>query len=539
LRFAQKFGLVSCFVASAFLCSCGSSQDFSYFTGPSGGNGSGASNATPTALRITPNPVTRQVGETQQFVATASFSDGSSLDVTSATQWTSSNVDSVTINATSGLATALLPGQSTITAQIQGFQETAVVTVSRLVTRVSVSSAGVEGNGNSLQANISNDSVSADGRFVVFESDASNLVANDTNGVTDLFVHDRQTGTTTRINLSSTGEQADLSSYKPRISDDGRFISFNSSATNLVPGDTNGQQDSFVHDRDTGLTTRVSVDSLGVQGNSGSFETAISGDGQIVAFNSEASNLVSGDSNNRFDVFVHDRQTGFTTRVSVDSAAVQGNGHSVIPSLSLDGRFVAFESVATNLVAGDGNGRVDVFVHDRQTGATTRVSQDPMGASGDGDSFEASISADGRFVAFESQASNLVAGDTNAINDVFVHDRQLSTTQRASLSSSAAQADNASGAPSISGNGRFVAFHSNATNLVGADTNASRDVFVRDLQSATTSLVSQNATGTQANSASSRAAISADGRFVAFESSANNLVSGDANSFTDVFLTTR
>jgi Tol biopolymer transport system component len=173
-----------------------------------------------------------------------------------------------------------------------------------------------------------------------------------------------------------------------------------------------------------GTTTRVSVASNGAQGNGDSFSSSISADGRYVAFHSIASNLVSGDTNGAWDVFVHDRQSGQTTRVSAASNGAQGNGDSESPSISADGRYVAFSSDASNLVSGDTNGAWDVFVHDRQSGQTTRVSAASNGAQGNGDSESPSISADGRYVAFSSDASNLVSGDTNGAWDVFVHDRQ-------------------------------------------------------------------------------------------------------------------
>ncbi len=221
-------------------------------------------------------------------------------------------------------------------------------------TRVSVDSAGGQANDFSGAApSISVDtSISADGRFVVFQSDATNLVAGDTNGASDVFVHDRQTGTTTRVSVDSAGHEATglyPASGDPAISADGRFVAFDSNATNLVAGDTNSAYDIFVHDRQTGTTTRVSVDSAGNQANG--YDPSLSADGRFVAFTSGASNLVAGDTNGASDVFVHDRQTGTTTRVSVDSAGWQAYSFSHLPSISADGRFVAFASNATNLVA--------------------------------------------------------------------------------------------------------------------------------------------------------------------------------------------
>ena len=257
---------------------------------------------------------------------------------------------------------------------------------------------------------------------MVFYSSASNLVSGDTNGWSDIFVHDRQTGQTTRVSVASDGTQGNSASDKPSISSDGRYVAFKSTATNLVSGDTNGFIDVFVHDRQTGQTTRVSLASDSTQGNGDSYSPSISADGRYVAFRSSASNLVSGDTNGTSDIFVHDRQGGGTTRVSVASDGTQGNGDSYSPSISADGRYVAFMSAASNLVSGD-TCCSDIFVHDRQSGQTTRVSVASDGAQGNNHSWYPSISADGRYVAFHSYASNLVSGDTNSAPDVFVHDR--------------------------------------------------------------------------------------------------------------------
>src|SRR5207249_1659148 len=178
------------------------------------------------------------------------------------------------------------------------------------------------------------------------------------------------------------------------------------------------------HDRQTGTMERVSVDSAGNQGNGDGTEVALSADGRFVAFTSAAPDLVAGDTNGATDVFVHDRQTAETRRVGVDSGGTQANGASTGVALSADGRFVAFTSAAPDLVAGDTNGAADVFVHDRQTGTTERVSVDSGGSQANGDSTDVALIADGRFVAFTSAAPDLVAGDTNGAADVFVHDRQ-------------------------------------------------------------------------------------------------------------------
>jgi Tol biopolymer transport system component len=358
---------------------------------------------------------------------------------------------------------------------------------------------------------------------VAFHSFASNLVGGDTNGRADVFVHDRQTGQTTRVSVASDGSQGNVESYDPFISADGRYVAFHSDATNLVGGDTNGDRDVFVHDRQTAQTTRVSVASDGSQGNSHSRYPSISADGRYVAFHSDATNLVGGDTNGHGDVFVHDRQTGQTTRVSVASDGSQGNSYSRNSSISADGRYVAFHSFARNLVGGDTNGRGDVFVHDRQTAQTTRVSVASDGSQGNDYSFWASISADGRYVAFQSLASNLVGGDTNGRYDVFVHDRQTGQTTRVSVASDGSEGYNSSDHPFISADGRYVAFHSDAGNLVGGDTNGDRDVFVHDRQTAQTTRVSVASDGSQGNDWSWEPSISADGRYVAFHSFASNL----------------
>jgi hypothetical protein len=207
----------------------------------------------------------------------------------------------------------------------------------------------------------------------------------------------------------------------PVLSADGRYVAFYSLASNLVAGDTNVSWDVFVHDRQTGTTTRVSVASNGAQGNEGSESPALSGDGRYIAFESWASNLAAGDTNDSPDVFVHDRQTGTTSRISVASDGTQGNHyrHSVAAALSADGRYVAFTSFDT-LVVDDADLTPDVFVHDRQTDTTSRISVAPDGTQGNRESNFPVLSGDGHYVAFESWASNLVVGDTNTTPDVFV-----------------------------------------------------------------------------------------------------------------------
>ncbi|MDH4063431.1 MAG: hypothetical protein OEW19_03460, partial [Acidobacteriota bacterium] len=316
-------------------------------------------------------------------------------------------------------------------------------------TRVSVGPGGAKANGDSCYTGVWADNactaISADGRWVAFRSLASNLVAGDTNGHADVFVHDRGTGETRRVSVGSGSAEGDGDSEEPTISADGRWVAFSSWASNLVVGDTNLRRDVFVHDQQTGTTTRVSVGTGGAQGNGDGQFPSISADGRWVAFESRASNLVPGDTNLSWDVLVHDRETGTTTRVSVGSGGAEGNGDSSYASISGDGRWVAFRSYASNLVPRDTNRGInpisgaDVFLHDRESGTTTRVSVASDGTQANGSSTDSAVSADGRRVAFFSVANNLVANDTNSRTDVFVHDRQTGTTRRVSVGPGGAQ----------------------------------------------------------------------------------------------------
>lgn len=397
--------------------------------------------------------------------------------------------------------------------------------------RVSVHSSGAQGDNASLAP-----SVSVDGRFIAFQSTAANLVAGDTNAQQDVFVHNRTTGTTRRVSVDSAGVQGNGSSSMPAISADGRYVAFQSAASNLVEGDTNNVTDIFVRDDLTGVTNRISVHSSGAQGNGSSVMPAISADGRYVAFQSTASNLVAGDMNSASDIFVRDRLTGATARLSVDTMAAEANNASEGAAISGDGRFVAFRSAASNLVAGDTNLTIDIFVRDTLTNGTSRVSVDSGGVQGNSFSLEPALSADGRFVAFQSFASNLVPGDTNARDDVFVRDRLMNTTTRVSVESGGGQGNSGSFNPSISADGRFVVFYSSSSNLVADDTNGMIDVFVRDRVLSRTARLSVDSGGVQGNMNSLEPAISSDGRTAAFSSAASNLVAADTNGQSDIFV---
>jgi Tol biopolymer transport system component len=322
--------------------------------------------------------------------------------------------------------------------------------------------------------------ISADGQLVAFSSSATNLVAGDNNGVGDVFVYDRARKEMSRVSVGAGGAEATgRDSFAPALSGDGRYVAFASDAANLVADDTNNATDVFIYDRQVKTTTRVSVGPGGVQADGGeSYAPALSADNTVVAFVSRATNLAPGATDGGDSVFVRDLKAGTTTRVG---GAGDPEGFEPAATLSADGRFVAYPSAAAGLVPGDTNNAVDVFVFDRQAGTTERVSVGPGGAQGDRPSTAPAISADGRFVAFQSAAANLIPTDTNHRTDVFIRDRRLGSTTRVSLGPSSVQGDQPSTGPQISANGRFVAFESLATNLVPGDTNSAPDVFVHDL----------------------------------------------------------
>ncbi len=402
-------------------------------------------------------------------------------------------------------------------------------------TRVSLSSTGTQAT-----SICGSGAIASTGRFIAFSSGGNDLVSGDTNNSNDVFLRDLQAGTLERVSLRWDGTQTfSGGSDDPSISADGRFVAFLSSASDLVLGDTNIATDIFVRDRLVATTLRVSVSSSGGQANSESLRASISADGGFVVFDSGATNLVTGDTNQVDDVFVHDMSSGATVRVSVNSSGIQGNSYSSDPCISSDGRFVAFQSFSTNLVTGDTNGAADIFVHDMLTGQTTRANLNSSGAQSFGGGLEPAISGDGRVVAFTSNATDLVAGDTNGYPDVYVHDRLSGTTERVSVGSNGAQANGASGRASLSYDGRFVCFQSMAGNLILSDTNGALDVFIHDRLTGQTTLLSASPVGNVGNAPSALAHPSADGRQVVFTSLAGNLVAGDTNGLSDVFVRDR
>jgi len=341
-----------------------------------------------------------------------------------------------------------------------------------------------------------------------------------------------------RIDVARDGACANDISLRAALSTDGRWVTFSSRAANLVADDDNATYDIFLRDRAAETTNRVSLNNEGAQGNGPSSLPVSSGDATIVAFVSEASNLVADDANRAADVFVRDVVRRTTVRVS-RGVAGEPNGPSSAPSISADGRWIAFHSAASNLVAAaDRNDALDVFLFDRTTGETVRVSE-TSGAPGNGDSRDPVVSSDGALVAFASSAGNLVSGDANGVSDVFVWTRATRRIERISVGAAGAEANGRSGGPALGANGKVIAFESEATNLVAGDANKVADVFVRDRASGETTRVSVPFGGGEADRASLGAAISSDGRFVAFVSDATNLVPDDKNTFRDIFLRDR
>lgn len=412
-------------------------------------------------------------------------------------------------------------------------------------------SAAPQGTPGVAGASSTYSALTPDGRFVAFTSDATNLVADDTNGLPDVFVWDRQTGVTERVSVSNDGVQGDGRSGdiggvtpEPKISADGRFVAFASAATNLVPDDQNHANDSFVRDRLLGVTERVSVANdgrelpYGSQGGPG-----LSADGRLVAFASYEFGLAGGPLV-KTNILVRDRQERTTERVSLGLGGAATDGDSYDPALSADGRFVAFSSTASNLVPRDVPDTLDVFVHDRLSGATEQINVNANGAVANAASYQARISADGRYVLFLSSASNLNPADYNQQVDAFVRDRLNATTTCASVSVWGAVGSEGAPRAALSPDGRFVAFTSASIGLVPEGQEGLPDVYVRDLDRSLTERASVASDGTARGWRSPDGryvapALGQGGRYVVFSSDASTLVAEDHNGGRDLFFRDR
>jgi Tol biopolymer transport system component len=390
--------------------------------------------------------------------------------------------------------------------------------------------------------------VSGDGRYVAFESESTNLVTpRTTAGRTHVYVRDRLSRTTVLVSMTPSGGEGGGNSTAPSISADGRYVAFSSTASDLVPPgtDTNGAADVFVRDLLLGTTALVSLNSGGAaSANGASTLPAISADGAYVAFQSTATDLVAAsDANAANDVFRRHLGSGTTVLVSFNAGGTAAaNGASENPSISADGSRVAFQSAATNLHGDDGDPTPDVFVRDLSGAPVTLLISRASGAAGvkgNGGSHDAAISGNGLAVAFHSHATNLEPRDTTSLPDIFVRDLSGANplTELVTVHSSGAQGGQDCDLPAISFDGRFVVYQSGSASLVDGDTNAAQDVFLRDRVARTTTRASVATYGGQADAGQSlRPAISADGRFVAFESNSPDLVEVDVNGRTDILL---
>lgn len=393
-------------------------------------------------------------------------------------------------------------------------------------------------------------SLSADGRIVAFSSTASNLAGPDTNDTRDVFVRDNLTRSLELVSTSSTGVQGDAPSASPAVSDDGRYVAFVSRASTLVPGDDNARADVFVKDRTTGELDWVSVGMGGLAGTNDSgyvpqldrfLPVAISGDGRYVSFMSRAPNLIVGDSNTAADVFVRDRLTDTTERVSVAAGGGQlASSSTEQVDISDDGRYAIFVTASGSVVPGDTNAAYDVFRRDRVAATTVRVSLRDNDLQTSTGAASASMSADGSIVAFTSSGSDLVVGDDNGTLDVFVRvvgAGTAGTTTIASVNEAGAEGDDSSFAPVISDNGRFVAFTTRATNIV-ATTFPAHQLAVRDRTAGTTRIVSAKALGVPSSglpAAGFAAALSGSGRYAAFAHT-DDLDDRDPGANLDVYV---
>ena len=389
------------------------------------------------------------------------------------------------------------------------------------------------GNGNSMLGQ-----ASTNGQFVVFQSDASNLVPNDTNGVTDIFVSDLVARTTTLVSVSTNGGPANGASTDPVITPDGRYVAFISSASNLVPGDTNGIPDVFVRDLIAGTNCLVSVGAFLAPGGPSSIMATpvITRDGRYVAFFSLATNLARAvPSTSTGEVYVRDRLMGTTTWASTNAAAIVSatlglsGAPAYHPRLSDDGRYVAFKAGATTTA-----GAVVILQYDSTLAATAVVNTNGIGwSTALDDSYGPEMTPDGRFIASARHEGALNSG----YSSVHVWDTQLTLDTLVSDDGSGVPTNTTSCAPVISPDGQFVAFLSNATNLVSNAVVNGSHVYLRNLPASTTQLVDvdTNGIGSTADTLTSLS-LSADGRYVAFSNPDGSLVSLDKNRAEDVFV---
>jgi len=414
--------------------------------------------------------------------------------------------------------------------------------------RVSVAAGGVEADSGST---MQDRSLTRDGRALVFETYATNLIPGGVNNLPDIVVVDLISGSLELIDVDSNGVQANYRAQAPAITPDGRYVVFHSKATNLVANDVNGVEDVFLRDRLLGTTTLVSMSSTGTQGDGSSLYPSISDSGRYVTFNSYARNLVPGDFNNMWDVFVFDVALGAIHRVSIPAGGGWADNRSYGQRISSHGRWIVFTSDAGNLVPGDTNLATDVFLRDRWNQTTQRISVGPGGVESDQDSYVCGLTPDAHWCVFISLGTTLVSGDTNGLEDIFVCDTTTGVVTRVDVDAQGNEADGRAQAAAISDDGRFVAFSSLATNLLGSGNTLSGthlQLFLHDRDAdgngvfdeaggIDTRLLSVDAaTGGEADGETGGIALTRDGLRVAFDSGADDLIASDTNGVPDVFL---
>jgi Tol biopolymer transport system component len=373
--------------------------------------------------------------------------------------------------------------------------------------------------------------VSSDGRYVVFASNSPSLVAGDRNARVDVFLRDMVTGQVERMNVSAAGDEANYGGEWPTISADGRYVAYHSAATTIVPGSYQGNAGVFVRDRQTGSVRRLAVDAAGTPPNDTTGRPSISADGRYVAFASGATNLVPGSSApGVFQLYVQDLVTGKTEHIDAGLGGGPADNEAWSYDFSDDGRYLVFQSYATNLVPNDTNGVTDVFVRDRTLALTERVSVNTAGEPGDSHSGVPSISGDGRYVAFSSSATNLAPGGEWPHGGIFLRDLQAGTTERISVYQNGVQDSGSVSYPAVSGDGRYVAFE-----YYPGGEGATWQVVRRDRAMSSTAWVSLNSAGALSSDGGGTPGITPDGRYVVFGSTSSNLAAGDTANTWNLF----
>lgn len=341
--------------------------------------------------------------------------------------------------------------------------------------------------------------------------------------------------TTQRLSIGIEESNGDSFATPTAVSANGRWTVFTSDAFNLVANDLNTTFDVFLKDNWLGEIRRLSVNADGIEGNASSSMASISADGRYIAFSSHASNLAPTDPDKNADIFLVDRLTNTLSHVTQTIDGTPSNGDDFNPVLSADGRYLAFQSSSSNLITGDNNTAVDIFSYDRTTQTIQRISVGNGGEEANGNSTYPSISADGQQISFASLANNLVANDANNASDIFLHNRQTQQTQLISQAINGLPANQGSFRPAISGNGQLVVFESLADDLVTADANGMMDIFLRDVNQTQTQRLTFNANGEESNRPAFFPNISANGQVVTFESNASNLLPNKTNGGLNIF----